>query len=294
MGVCIADDFQTSPLRRVQLIELDLLKELDQICRRHDISYWLDGGTLLGAIRHRGFIPWDDDIDVAMPRADYQRFLEVASKELPDGLSLELIGQGGMAASYAVPCKLRNINTLIYEALPESMDDNRRGLFIDILPIDVFHPKPPLKYVDILVKKLYRFFNKRRDGWRLGERAKGVFDWVFPPDLAMRWLHGLVTRYFIPRPLSRAVPRLVGYGFDVHWIRMFNAESIYPLQLLEFEGDLFPCPAKPANVLREFYGNSFMCLPDSQGRSPKHVRQVVFDLSKGGRPVCVSYFESNA
>ena len=71
-------------LRKMQLRILDILVEIDRICRKHDIKYWIDFGSLLGAVRHGGFIPWDDDIDVAMPSEDYQRFLEIAPKELVD------------------------------------------------------------------------------------------------------------------------------------------------------------------------------------------------------------------
>ena len=74
---------------QARLIMLKLLRELDRICTKYDIPYWLDGGTLLGAIRHGGFIPWDDDIDVAMLRNDYYRFLEVAKTELRDYIYLQ-------------------------------------------------------------------------------------------------------------------------------------------------------------------------------------------------------------
>ena len=69
-------------LRKAQLIMLDMLIEFDAICKKHQLQYWLDSGTLLGAVRHQGFIPWDDDIDICMERNDYQKFIQICSQEL--------------------------------------------------------------------------------------------------------------------------------------------------------------------------------------------------------------------
>ena len=71
-------------LKQMHKIQLNMLIEFDKVCRNNNIKYILDAGTLLGAIRHKGFIPWDDDIDVRMLRDDYEKFCVVANKELPD------------------------------------------------------------------------------------------------------------------------------------------------------------------------------------------------------------------
>ena len=71
-------------LRKVQLVQLEIAKEIDRICKKNNIKYFLIGGSLLGAIRHQGFIPWDDDLDVGMLRDDYEKFLKVAGDELQE------------------------------------------------------------------------------------------------------------------------------------------------------------------------------------------------------------------
>ena len=78
-----------TPLRKAQLCMLNILIEIDRICRKHDIPYWLDSGTLLGAVRHGGFIPWDDDVDIAIMRSDYPRLKEYLTEELPKDLILQ-------------------------------------------------------------------------------------------------------------------------------------------------------------------------------------------------------------
>lgn len=73
-----------SKLRQMQLRMLDILTEVDSICKKHGISYWLSSGTLIGALRHDGFIPWDDDLDIEMMRDDYLRLMKVLPQELPE------------------------------------------------------------------------------------------------------------------------------------------------------------------------------------------------------------------
>ena len=78
-----------SLLRRQQLRMLELLEAVDLVCKKYDIPYWLSSGTLIGAVRHQGFIPWDDDLDIEMLREDYLRLMKVLPEELPDKFVLQ-------------------------------------------------------------------------------------------------------------------------------------------------------------------------------------------------------------
>ena len=79
-----------SKVRQIQLGELSLLEKYIEICSKYNLRYYALGGTLLGAVRHKGFIPWDDDMDLGMPRKDYEKFLEICEKELPDHVILRI------------------------------------------------------------------------------------------------------------------------------------------------------------------------------------------------------------
>ncbi len=83
------EDFYIRPMiKRAWAAQMEILEEINRICKRHDIMYFAEWGTLLGAVRHKGFIPWDDDLDIGMKRGDYDRFMHYASEELPAGMEL--------------------------------------------------------------------------------------------------------------------------------------------------------------------------------------------------------------
>ena len=120
-------------LRKLQLIELELLVEFDRICRKNNIRYTLTGGTLLGAVRHGGFIPWDDDADVSMLRQEYEKFKKACEIELNKKYYFQdmQITQG-YRWGYG---KLRKKDTLFLREYQEHMPYSQ-GVFIDIFPRD--------------------------------------------------------------------------------------------------------------------------------------------------------------
>ena len=121
-----------SQLRALQLVELEIMKIFVNICERHQLRYIMIGGTMLGAIRHKGFIPWDDDIDVGMPRADYEKFLQIVRAELPadyDFLNYKQNPEYLRYFSRIVDTRVKVTNASYTDTLVEHA-------WIDIFPLD--------------------------------------------------------------------------------------------------------------------------------------------------------------
>lgn len=132
-------EYDPISLKRVQNIILEILKDFKEICEKHDIPYFAFAGTAIGAVRHQGFIPWDDDIDVCMLREDYERFLKIAPAELGEKYDLlNIENTDGYVLTFA---KLSKKGTIFLEAT----DTNRTytsGIFLDIFPFDVLATDP--------------------------------------------------------------------------------------------------------------------------------------------------------
>ena len=119
-------------MKKIWAVELGLLEQFQSICKKHGLQYFAIGGTLLGAVRHKGFIPWDDDIDVGMLRDDYNRFLQVCEGELVYPYRLVTPMND---SCYRAHAQIRNCETTGYPAIDEKQDCNK-GIFIDIFPLD--------------------------------------------------------------------------------------------------------------------------------------------------------------
>ena len=120
-------------MTELQKIEFDILKECIKIIEKHNLQYFLVCGSALGAVKYQGFIPWDDDIDLALPREDYNRFLEYAVKELPEHLFLQNYKTDKYFPLFG--SKVRNKNTTYIECPHQKIKMNQ-GVFIDVFPLD--------------------------------------------------------------------------------------------------------------------------------------------------------------
>ena len=142
-------------LRQCQLVQLHLLYVFDAICKEYNLTYFLGGGTLLGAMRHGGFIPWDDDLDVGMPRKDYKKFLKIAPKVLPKDVILQC--QETHPWSVVAFAKLRDAYSFYCEMDSTIRTSDNLGIFIDIFPYDEM-PKIKDLYIVSIIKRLHQYW----------------------------------------------------------------------------------------------------------------------------------------
>lgn len=127
--------YVTPEIKKLWAVEIDILFQIKEICDRHNIKWFVEGGTLLGAVRHKGFIPWDDDIDIDMFREDYERFIFFAKQELKAPYFLQTHETDSL--SMYGHAKVRNSQTMSMQVFEhENQLDYNQGIFVDIFPLD--------------------------------------------------------------------------------------------------------------------------------------------------------------
>ena len=240
-----------SLLRHQQMRMLDILLEIDKICKKHDIKYWLSSGTLIGAMRHNGFIPWDDDLDIEMMRSDYVRLLEVLPQELPDWLAL----QSDKTDPYYFFCyaKVRDRRSKMLEQNAYDRMWKEQGIYIDIFPMEQ-HPIWLHKLTGKTIGHMYKIWRTSSDDAKAIKAVRRIF-----------WLNSSVLY-----PCLRAILHLTsailplktitsGMGIPFHNPRY--VDEIFPLTTHVFEGHQLPVPGNADAHLRHLYGD-YMQLPD--------------------------------
>lgn len=236
-----------SLLRRQQLRMLDMLLELDRICKKHQIPYWLSSGTLIGAIRHNGFIPWDDDLDVEMMRGDYLRLLAVLPEELPDWMALQSDTTDPNYFYYYA--KLRDRRSYLEETNNYDRLLKERGIYIDIFPLE-----RQRRWIHILGEKttghMYKVWRVSKDDAKSMPRVRRIF------RVNQRFIYPLLR---LLCRLTRARVITSGMGIPFHNPRY--EEDIFPLTAHAFEGCQLPVPHNADHMLRAIYGD-YMQLPD--------------------------------
>lgn len=235
---------------------LEIMDEIDRICRVNDIDYFLDSGSALGAIRHHGFIPWDDDIDVGMTRENYEIFLKVSEEELNPNFFLQTIETDkGYNKLHA---KIRKNNTVFMEHKTENKDMHH-GVFIDIFPFD----RIPIKFSKSIL-------------W-LNESYQRTYHRKVDEGYTRSIFKSLLSKILIGRHPQRSFDRLCkifawrndrgvvsyNYFFEEHYIfpkRIF--EGIFDV---DFEGRKYKLMTGYDEYLRIMYGD-YMQLPPVEKR----------------------------
>ncbi len=248
-----------SLLRREQMVMLEMVTELDRICKKYNIQYFLYWGTLLGAIRHNGFIPWDDDLDVAVMRQDYKKLLKVLPHELPDHIVLQ---SNDTDKNYFYHfAKLRDTRSFIDEGNYDHYF-KERGIFIDIFPLDKTR-----SWLHMLSEPLhghcFKILRTSKDN-DASMRKVRMITWI------NRHVSFPVLRFIAKLTLGKSV--MCDYGIPLHIAHDMN--DLFPTVTHLFEGAELSVPANSHRILQQLYGD-YMQLPDLSSITG-HVQKIEF------------------
>lgn len=266
-------EYTSELIRKMQIIELSMLKDLDSICRNNNISYEVDGGTLLGAVRHQGFIPWDDDVDVRMLRDDYDKFILICEEELDkEKYFLQTYNTDeGYRWGYA---RILKKGTFFQREGQDALK-MKRGIFIDIFPCDGM-PDGGLKKMlfnwacFIGRKILYSPVGADNEA-NLIKRFIYILLSKLPKEAGTAIFERLVDLY---RGKDTELVRTLGWGAPEENVG-FKREWMLETTELKFEDMTVKAPKKYEEHLVHMFGNDYMTPPPLEKRKPKHTAKRI-------------------
>ncbi|HCA89958.1 MAG: lipopolysaccharide cholinephosphotransferase [Legionellaceae bacterium] len=258
-------------LRQAQLKMLAMLKVIDGICLKHQLDYWLDAGSLLGAVRHQGFIPWDDDLDIAMPRDSYIKFLDIAPAELPETMQLQQAGFSDNYYNLGTPLKIRDKHSYYQERHEKGQEKYLQGIFIDVF---VYDTMPTQYWRYILLKRFSRFILRllatKYSSLPMGR--KHIMYRTIGKGLSKQYLNHILDS--LVRRAVRYPQTYLGRGHHCKKKSFLQYAHIYPLQRIQFEDGFFNAPFAIDPILRQQYGN-YHELPPEHERTLRHCVELI-------------------
>lgn len=263
-------------LRKVQLVQLEIAKEIVRICEENKINYYLIGGTLLGAIRHKGFIPWDDDLDIGMIRSDYEKFIKIASKCLDD--KYELIDWKS-DLNYPHPMgKIIKKGTIYRES--KRNDHGKQGIWVDIFPYDYTSGLGNEFTKKTFKLKVLRSLVRAKCGYQTWQSEEGIILSKYIKNLPFRLAaiffkkEILVKKYEMLSIENENLKYLYENGTENYEKWCFPKEYFIKQTKGEFEGCYFSIPQKYDEYLRQAYGE-YMELPPENERENRHLIEEI-------------------
>ena len=247
-------------VRTLQLRLLDILADFDRVCRENDLRYYMTYGTMLGAVRHKGFIPWDDDIDLGMPRPDYERLIAHWREWLPE--HLEFVCSENDSLYPVAFGKIQDARTTLIE---------RRhyyylgGIYLDIMPIDGIADNPVRQF---LHKHHYHFYFRALylthcDPYRHGHGPSSWFPLLCRKVFTMQGIQAKIRRILLKYPFEDSKQICL---YNDHTKAIIAKEVFGEPALYQFEGRQFYGPAKAHEYLLACFGDTYMQLPPENKR----------------------------
>lgn len=245
-----------SILREAQHRMVHILEEIDKVCRKNHIDYFLDGGSLLGAVRHGGFIPWDDDLDITVMAKDYRRMRECLVRELPEDLVFQdVTTEPNLPLCFG---KVRDKNSYFEEEYTGNIKE--KGIYVDIFPKEYILSFAWKKKLDYWYGHCFRAMHNYTCG-RFDKLKSFIF---FPFAWICVWGTRLVTKLF---PTS-----MIGNIYGWWSYKPLYEKDIFPVKDIKFENITVLGPADPDAMLKAYFGD-YMQIPPKEKR-PQHAGKI--------------------
>ena len=260
-------------LEEIQGVGLRILHDVHAYCIANRISYTLFGGTMIGAIRHKGFIPWDDDVDIAMPRPDYEKFIR--NYQSSEGYKLICYEHGDCQLAFARVCEMNK--TFVKQSLPWC--DQETGVYIDVFPLDGVPDDE---------RKAKRYFNKMYISWTCLKLARVSQRHLRDQKTWKRKMNVLVRKLLFQNPITKAINwtkrhiqfcKQIPFGSTRHFANISfmeykmkeyqQLEDYQSTHLVTFEDGEFCVCNGYDHLMRLKYGD-YMQLPPKEGQTVKH------------------------
>ena len=276
----ISQELYQGKLEKIRRLQIDIIKEVDRICKNNGIKYFLVGASLLGAVKYGGYIPWEDTIDIGFFREDYEKFKKVCPGELSDKLKYQSYKKG--SPSHLVYDRIRLNDTGFFTASTDRFKLVDNGLFINIFVYDKTANTTIGKKLHIFaVQNLRRLINVRWQNTPIPGRfyrlSKLVLPFIrlVPFNLYHTMLNMCLKRY---RKHEDHVFLIDGEGVNIAR-GPFPEKWFYSLVDIDFEGLKLPAPAYYHEYLKHFYGENYMrTIPESKRHSGRKILRI--DLGK--------------
>lgn len=268
-------------MNQIQEISFGILEIINEICEKNNIEFFLIGGSMLGAIRHKGFIPWDDDIDIGMLREEYEKFLEIAEKELFSPYEIHTYNNTDSHYYYFSHV----VDTRFQVKRTGSKDKRIEDVWVDIYPIDGF---PKSKIIQIVKYAKLTFYNfmyhlgyfecvnvERPDRAKYQKLIISFVSRVYP----LLHINGAKWRNKIDKELRKG--NALTDSYLINFIGMKGIKELFPASVLrnrsvyEFEGKIFYGPRDYETYLHQLYGEYMIPPKDSDKKS--HPMEILFD-----------------
>lgn len=266
-------DSVESQILQVWATEQEILDVIHKVCTENGLRYSLAYGTLIGAVRHKGFIPWDDDIDLMMPREDYEKLLAIWDRAAPKGYILQNVRTDpDFTQSFT---KIRKDHTTFLQFEFEREKRYHKGVFVDIFPGDRVAPSKlgrKIQYIACAVNLLYNRGHASGSGGVVGKVEQVLLKtskekYAKHREVAEKWI----------RRWNGNASALYVFPSTLGWCQKYYPDNLFDdIQTIEFNGKSYKCVSDPDTILRLDYGD-YMQLPPEEERVWKH-HPIIIDF----------------